>query len=509
MKGIYLIFISFLSMAYSSALAQEKPIPITDLKFDEKYANRPNPVINGEILNATEDELKEIAVNFTVVSPNMPSQRKFSTTISKDGRFTFTLPSNLPYQQIWFSLGEYVYSCLYANQELHLIFDLEKLKKQKVYMLGDGIEFSGKDGLINQTLNAYIMYNKKHLPDFYQNFYDLKVEDPRYMGKIDSLFILQKQVDVNFLTENNDIAEEIIASETKNQYISNKIKHLLFKNEDIANMKELLVPVYAITNESGKYLRYLHWYINNIKLQTKEARANSKVQFAKIDSVFPESYADLIKLQVSSQDLSEQLAINENLIPTLKTRWVGKYIAQENTALEDKLAKMHLLLTEKIDTSKNSKIGKYLKNTNFHASMYLNEAETGEDLLRSIRAAFPNKLIVMDLWATWCAPCIDNMPHQKNLQQQVTKENLPVVFVYLCTDGGSSESKWQNKIAELEQPGEHIFVENKQMNELLTLFNGAGYPTYAVIKPNGQIDTKTINLNSKIDIEGLKNLMKE
>lgn len=121
----------------------------------------------------------------------------------------------------------------------------------------------------------------------------------------------------------------------------------------------------------------------------------------------------------------------------------------------------------------------------------------------------PSKYIIMDLWATWCGPCLGNMPHHKKLQQQVEKEYLPIVFVYLCTDGNSSESVWQNKIAELEQPSEHIFVQNSQMNELMRLFNGAGYPTYAVIKPNGQIDTKTISLNRKIDIEGLKKLLNE
>lgn len=166
------------------------------------------------------------------------------------------------------------------------------------------------------------------------------------------------------------------------------------------------------------------------------------MKFARIDSLFPNAYADLIKLKVSSEDLPEQLEINK-------------------------------------------------------------------ELLKSIKTAFSSKCIIMDLWATWCGPCLGNMPYHKKLQQEAEKENLPVVFIYLCTDGNSSESVWQNKIAELEQPGEHIFVQNSQMNELLTLFNGAGYPTYAVIKPNGQIDTKTISFNRKIDIEGLKKLLNE
>ena len=96
------------------------------------------------------------------------------------------------------------------------------------------------------------------------------------------------------------------------------------------------------------------------------------------------------------------------------------------------------------------------------------------------------------------------MPHSKQLFQQVENEKLPVVFVYLCTDVQSSETLWQNKIAELEQPGEHIFVQNQQISELMELFNTSGYPTYALVKPDGQIDTKTISLNRKFSLEELK-----
>ena len=165
---------------------------------------------------------------------------------------------------------------------------------------------------------------------------------------------------------------------------------------------------------------------------------------------------------------------------------------------------MQELLSEKTDSTNKKNIGKFLKSTSFNGTLYLNESKTGVDLLKSIKAAFPKKLIILDLWATWCVPCINNMPHTKQLFQQVENEKLPVVFVYLCTDVQSSETLWQNKIAELEQPGEHIFVPNQQISELMDLFNASGYPTYAIIKPDGQIDTKTINLNRRFSLEELR-----
>ncbi|MCW8313751.1 TlpA family protein disulfide reductase [Sphingobacterium sp. InxBP1] len=508
MKKIYLAIIALCLLGLLGH-AQESAIAITDSKFDNTYTERAYPIIRGKINNASEEELKQITPVFTLVRPKEPLQAKLTTEIANDGTFELQLPSKLPYQQIWFSLGEYVYSCLYANEELDLTFDLEKLKNERVYMLGEGMAFAGKDGAINRTLNAYILYNKKHLPELYKDFQKLKPEDNRYMVKLDSLFNLQRTVNSNFLKENRQVAKKIIESETEAYYNSKKISYLLFKNDELTNIKELQIPIYAITNESAEYMRYLYWYINNKKLHTKQDKLSDSVKFTKIDSLLPNTYADLVKMQVSSRDLPSQLEINKVLEKSVKSKWATLYLNEENRELTSKILKMQNLLVAKQDETRNSKIGKYLKSTSFEGNLYLNEAKSGVELLKSIKGAFPDKYIIMDLWATWCTPCLSNMPHSKKLQLQADKEKLPVVFVYLCTDGNSSEALWQNKIAELELPGEHLFVQNTQMDELLTLFNGAGYPTYAVIDPKGGIYTQSINFFRNINLDRLKNLIKD
>ncbi|MDR2207008.1 MAG: TlpA family protein disulfide reductase [Flavobacteriaceae bacterium] len=51
------------------------------------------------------------------------------------------------------------------------------------------------------------------------------------------------------------------------------------------------------------------------------------------------------------------------------------------------------------------------------------------------------KPVVMNLWATWCVPCIEEMPNFKQLQ----KENPDVDFVFLSIDTDSA--KLQNYLA--------------------------------------------------------------
>src|SRR5690606_24253145 len=153
----------------------------------------------------------------------------------------------------------------------------------------------------------------------------------RFVEKLDSLFDMQRKMDGDFLREHLQLGKNIIESETQVYYTAKRISHLLFNGGEL-NMpiEQLQVPFYAVTNESAEYLKYLHWYINNKQLQTREERMNNRIKFAKIDSLFPKVYADLIKLQVSSKDLPDQLEINKEILQSTEAKWVASYLGEEN-----------------------------------------------------------------------------------------------------------------------------------------------------------------------------------
>jgi thiol-disulfide isomerase/thioredoxin len=61
----------------------------------------------------------------------------------------------------------------------------------------------------------------------------------------------------------------------------------------------------------------------------------------------------------------------------------------------------------------------------------------GEDGQKLTLEKFRGKIVVLNLWATWCTPCIAEMPMLDRLQQQL--ENLGVVVVALSIDRGGPE----------------------------------------------------------------------
>ena len=64
------------------------------------------------------------------------------------------------------------------------------------------------------------------------------------------------------------------------------------------------------------------------------------------------------------------------------------------------------------------------------------------------------KIIYLDCWATWCAPCIKAMPDSKKLMTKF--EGKDVAFVYVCIE--SEEDLWKRLLSEFNLGGgQHYF----------------------------------------------------
>jgi len=66
-------------------------------------------------------------------------------------------------------------------------------------------------------------------------------------------------------------------------------------------------------------------------------------------------------------------------------------------------------------------------------------------------AAFKGKTVLVNLWATWCAPCLKEMPALDTLQQQAGGADFAVVAINIDTRNLDKPKTWlaENKIAAL------------------------------------------------------------
>lgn len=96
--------------------------------------------------------------------------------------------------------------------------------------------------------------------------------------------------------------------------------------------------------------------------------------------------------------------------------------------------------------------------------------------------AFKGKYVLVNFWATWCGPCVSEMPSLDRLAKKLAKENIVVVAISE-DEGGVSQVR--------------PFVKKLQLNKLTILYDTSktafrdfglrGLPTTYLINPDGKV----------------------
>lgn len=97
------------------------------------------------------------------------------------------------------------------------------------------------------------------------------------------------------------------------------------------------------------------------------------------------------------------------------------------------------------------------------------------------------KLIYIDFWATWCIPCLGEMPSSSTLVNQYKVSKSAITFLYLSQD--ENMDAWQNKSKDLKlSPAESfVILKNKSFGQFLAKYNLRTIPRYMIIGKKGEM----------------------
>lgn len=560
-----------LLLVLAIALSACKNRPIISIEndgFAKYFFNEKNiPVVKGKVLNLSKDEIRNTKLEYTIVTPFEQNQMQISKNaqLKADGSFELEIEHAFPNQQIWLTIGDYLYTGLYANSDLFLEIDTDSIESGTTYFNGPGIKFKGTDGELNTIMNNHIKFERDKQLELNQAIQALRPLDyDNYKVKYDSLYSVYFQIDDNFIEMNPSDYSWLIKNERLSDYYADLcVQHWGKKMDNDLFEKVRNHKTYMISNNSSSFYNYFLIYLSsqarrNQKLNYNDLKDYSKLtneerdtinefailnelkeskepfdsikhnelyQYSRnilkdtifihghlktiklIDSLFNRSKADFLKMKISSNNLSNKSILLETVLNNIQTDWCKTIIQNDYNESLAKSSKVNEILKKGQPIESEINIGKPITEFPFGARLYRVDDMDSEQLLINLKESFKGKALLMDYWATWCVPCLIDFPFSKKLHDEMVDE--PIEFIYLCTSSGSDFDKWKSKIIELELGGIHLFVDSKIETELMNLFSLNGFPSYALIDAKGEFKAGAIQRMELMNKEKLLKLIKE
>ncbi len=95
------------------------------------------------------------------------------------------------------------------------------------------------------------------------------------------------------------------------------------------------------------------------------------------------------------------------------------------------------------------------------------------------------KYVYIDVWATWCAPCIKQVPYFKQLEERYAAKNI--VFVSISVDKQEVKSTWKQLVIDKQLGGIQLFADKSFDSEFMDAYAVNSIPRFILIDPEGKI----------------------
>lgn len=113
------------------------------------------------------------------------------------------------------------------------------------------------------------------------------------------------------------------------------------------------------------------------------------------------------------------------------------------------------------------------------------------------------KYVYIDVWATWCGPCIGEIPYLKELEHQYADKNIE--FVSISVDTKDDYGKWRKMVINKDLGGTQLMADNAFNSTFIESYAINAIPRFIIIDPEGNIVSadatrpSDANIESKLD----------
>lgn len=121
----------------------------------------------------------------------------------------------------------------------------------------------------------------------------------------------------------------------------------------------------------------------------------------------------------------------------------------------------------------------------------------GKDIIKFVAEANKGKVVLIDLWATWCGPCRMAMKMLDEVKPELKDKGC--VFVYI-TGETSPKKDFNEMMPGIE--GDHYYLTKEQWKSVSDAYEVQGIPFYFVVNKDGSVAQTHLGFPGKDVIKG-------
>ncbi|MBP0903568.1 TlpA family protein disulfide reductase [Mariniflexile gromovii] len=443
--------------------------------------------IAGRILNYDKNSGKN-AINIYVNDHGQSKQLNYISKIDSTGYFNVKFERDFT-QDVLISYRTNFRVIVHPGDSLFITFNGDTNSRNEILKTvtysGDAAELNTKFSKYNKTYfemrpNQNVTTNKqKNYTTLEYKHYQDSIKTSREIRR--DRFILEHNPDKELLQWINASIELSYYNEILNYPSShNKLNNIAYADirvdktdyNVIKNMP-ILRKTFLINTESKQFINYfLHYYVYSMSKHVSDS-----IPIKNYDSLYLNKAIEL----TSKQPLIQQLVLNEMVNERLN-RYDATYYENNQTTINNIIKEDFLIAPLKAHylETKNK-----IANPTLAKNITINNVtdKSVKNIWEKILAEGKGKVIYLDCWGTWCAPCIKELPNSKKMMENYKGKN--VEFVYLSFK--SDKKSWTNVLSENKLEGKHYFLNDAQSTAFANLLNINSYPTYIIIDKEGKI----------------------
>lgn len=444
---------------------------------------------------------EEVGSSLALVAINdlVFDQQLLRTEVSEEGTFEFSFELERP-QDIILRAGGFQFSLLLKpGDELAItwthVSEPEERLPADLQFLGDGAK---RNGHFVAMLHSYLYYPLSELegidpavvkndckecsPKEYQHYYSLKkAARAKHLKDYIEQLNVQDQLLLEWFDYFNTyrpVSDQLLFAfnyQQQHRKEPEKLQLLEDYNHYIETV-ELNVPKALICTQ---YLKFLRRDYRTFKQMEAAKIPNFKTRikedgYAKVLFNYMEKTSDGLSRSVilthAMLDMMESSEALAKQVPPLLEEYTD--VVKEEHFVREVLRKYKLLFDEKgeINLAENINV--------------LELADgNGKDFLPDLIRRFAGKVIYIDIWSTWCGPCIREMEYYPRLLEKYAGKEVEFVFLAAL----SAENLWKNRVNAFDLQGYHYLLNEQQYYELEKYIKLEGFPQHIIINAKGEV----------------------